>query len=337
MIYRRFHRDDKGAVIHVLHASFDSWRQRSEDHWTWKFEQNPHGLARIWVAEDGGRIAGCYIVNPVLLRAGVATILGGQAVDLAVHPDYRGRGVFTNLARKALEESTGEGVALVFAFAPEASFGGSVRAGYQPQFAVPKTYCPLVGRITRWRQFGDLALSEVKKFDSRFAVFASGRHGEISVQHDPEYLQWRYCENPARRYETIVCERDGDICGYCVLTANATRRLVSPGYVVDLQVVPGAESAAAYLASHSLRRLRSLGVQIAVSWERPTGPEQAALEACGFSSRYDSIRRRLTRRRLVEQFIAFEDEAWTARTLLGRQGLAGPLPWSLVPGDADYI
>lgn len=335
MIWRRSRPEDKAAVISLLGASLGGWHgDHNAAFWRWKFERNPHGQAHIYVGDDGGRVAGCYVLNPILLRAGETTIRGAQAGDAAVSPEYRGRGVFTSLAQTALKDAVREGIGLIFTFPNQGSFGGQVRVGFKPHLVLPKTYCLLLSPARR-RRFAGLTLGDVRTFDARFDVFSRGRDQEVSVQRDPDYLQWRYCQHPTQTYETITCEKDAEIYGYCVLSVNTTRKL-SPGYVVDFQVLPEAESAAAFLAYHSLRRLRSLGARVAVTWERPSGPEQEALSSLGFSRRYGSIRRRLARSTYLEQLIVFNDEQELREGLLNGGG-ADPMRWSLVPGDADYI
>ena len=325
-------------MFSLLSASYGGWHgEANEAFWTWKFERNPHGQARIYVADDDGRIAGCYILNPVMLRVGEATIRGAQAVDAAVSEDYRGRGVFTDLAQTALKEAGDEGIKLIFAFPSQGAFGGQVRVGFKPQMVLPKAYRPLLGPVRR-RRFAGLTLGEANIFDARFDVFCKQPGGdcEVSVERDPDYLQWRYHEHPTQTYETLTCERDGEICGFSVLAVDATRKPVCPGYVVDLQVLPESKSAAAFLAYHSLRHLRSLGARVAVSWERPSGTEQEALRSVGFSPRWVSIRRRLTRPTYVDQLIAFETEDNVHREARPNCGVADSLRWSLVPGDADF-
>ncbi len=336
MIFRRYRPEDKAAVIATLQASFGGWHGgQSNDYFEWKFERNPHGRAWIWVGDDDGTIAGCYVWNPVRLRVGKTTILGAQSVDAAVHPDYQRRGLFTDLARAATEDS--EGLRLVYAFPTEGAFRGQVQVGFRSLFAVPKVYRPLPTRPLKRPRVDDLALCDVKEFDPRFDVFrTAGRDAEIAIERDADYLRWRYAEHPVQQYEILACESGGDVCGYCVLRIGTTRRWARPGYIVDLQVVPAAAPAAAFLVFHALRRLRSLGSRVAVSWMRPSGPEQEALEKFGLSHRYDAIRRRLERPRYVDQFIVFEPDVASPRQSVGRLVSPAAPRWSLVPGDADY-
>ncbi|HEX7610765.1 MAG TPA: GNAT family N-acetyltransferase [Solirubrobacteraceae bacterium] len=337
MICRPCNPEDKAAVLAVLRESYDGWfGMRSEAVWDWKFARNPHGPARIWVGDEGGRIVGCYILTPVMLRVGGETIRGAQSVDAAVSTDFRGRGVFTDLARAALRDAADAGIKLVFAFPGEGAFGGQVRVGFKPQLAVPTAYRPLIWPPRR-RRFSELTLGDVDMFDARFDVFCEhGDDREISLRRDAAYLHWRFDEHPTQRYEAITCERSGEICGYCVLRVRVTRNL-SPGYIVDLQVLPGSGSAAQFLVYHGLRRLRSLGSRVVVSWERPTGQAQEALRACGFSPGYASVRRQLRRTRYADQLIAFHSED----VIVAEQEVGAPAAnhrsWSLVPGDADYM
>jgi GNAT superfamily N-acetyltransferase len=337
MIYRPFDPADKAAVIAVLGASYDGWHgSYNEVFWDWKFVGNPHGPARIWVADEGGQIAGCYILTPVMLRGGGGPIQGAQAVDAAVSPDYRGRGLFTDLARAALRDAVDAGIRLIFAFPSGGALGGQVRVGFKAQLVLPKAYRPLLWPPRR-RRFSELALGEVEAFDARFDVFCEHADDrEITLRRDAAYLQWRYLEHPTQTYELMTCERERELCGYCVLKTRATRALTL-GYIVDLQVLPGSGSAARFLTYHALRRLRSLHAQVVVSWERPAGEAQQALRSFGFSRRYASVRRALRRTSYVDQLIAFDGEDG----FLGERGpgerIAESPRWSLVPGDADYV
>ena len=337
MIYRRFKPEDRSAVVSLLREIVDAWNgDWAERYWEWKFEQNPHGAGRIWVSDDEGRIAGCYIWNPVRVRLGEATFLGAQSVDAAVHPDYRRQGLFTELARTAMEDETTEELALVYAFPVEAAYRGQLRIGFTPRVPVTAVARPLLSTPVR-RRVNGLIVNELTEFDSRFDAFSNNRNGsELSVQRDAKYLQWRYRDHPTRNYDTLVCEANGEVRGYCVLSVEATKSHLARGYIVDLQVLPGSEPAAALLGSQALKKLRSRGARVAISWLRPSGPEREGLASLGFSTRYESIRRRVRRDHYVTQFLVLENHGETPSELSAGRGLADPPPWSLVPGDCDF-
>ncbi len=277
MICRRYRPDDRAAVISVLRHSIAEWHgDWADPYWEWKFERNPHGEALIWVGEDDGRIAGCYIWNPVRIRLGTSTMLGAQSVDAATHSDYRGKGLFTDLARTAREDVAESELALVYAFPVEAAFRGQVRIGFEPRSTVTPVHRPLLLPLSR-RKPGEFVLDTARSFDSEFDSFSAAKSDdELHVDRDAAYLRWRYDEHPTRTYETLVCRRAGELCGYCVLCLESTRG-IGRGFIVDLEVRPDAESAAAVLVHHALRHLRSRGARVAITWPRPSGPEQEAL------------------------------------------------------------
>jgi GNAT superfamily N-acetyltransferase len=320
-------------VISVLRESIPEWQgDWGESYWEWKFERNPHGDALIWVGDDDGRIAGCYIWNPVRIRVGAKAIRGAQSVDAATHTDYRGQGLFTDLARTAAEDVAESDLALVYAFPVEAAFRGQVRIGFETRWTVTPMHRPLLTPPMR-RRVDDFALGRSARFDSEFDAFTrQERDGELRVDRDPDYLRWRYDQHPTLEYDTLVCHREGELCGYCVLSIESEKR-IGRGFILDLEVRPDAEAAAAFLVHHALKHLRSRGARVAITWPRPSGPEQEALVDHGFSSRYRSIQRRLRRVRYRPQFLVYETA--TYRELMDGAGPESQPPWSLVPGDHD--
>lgn len=76
---------------------------RSLAHWNWKFRDNPTGQIHTMLAvhEQAG-IVGAYVTIPTRFRADGREVLGGQCVDLWVHPEHRRAGarpgLFVNMA-----------------------------------------------------------------------------------------------------------------------------------------------------------------------------------------------------------------------------------------------
>jgi Acetyltransferase (GNAT) domain len=336
MICRRYRPEDKAAVISVLRESIEDWHgDWAEAYWAWKFERNPHGRALIWVGDDAGRIAGCYIWNPVRLNLGGETLLGAQSVDAATHTDYRGRGLFTELARAAAADEEAGELALVYAFPVEAAVRGQVRVGFEPRFTLTPLHRPLLAAPRRKRRDG-LEIEEAASFDSRFDAFRSGGGAwQLAVQRDAEYLEWRYHQHPTRSYETFACSEASEFRGYCVLAIESSSRRLRRGYVIDLQVLERSRPAAALLTEEALRRLRARGARVAVSWAGPSGAEQDALASAGFSPRYQAIRRKLTRARPQPPLLVRESETGPLADLL--RARADRPQWALVPGDHDSM
>jgi GNAT superfamily N-acetyltransferase len=329
VIFRRATTADRAAILPLLGGAIDDFAVDPEAHWRWKFEQNPHGPASIWVADDDGRLAGCYVWNPVRLRFRATSFAGAQAVDAVVDPEYRGRGVFTDLVRAALADEDARTFAAVYAFPVEAAYRGQVKLGFRLCWTVTPLHRPLIPRSRR-RSFEGLDVRGVSHFDARFDTFA-GRRDEpaIHVDRDAAYLQWRYFDHPVRSYEVLACSRGEELCGYCVFRVDRATR---PGraLLVDFRVAPGDTAAASALIQKALSAMSGRGGAVAVSWLPREGPESAALERHGFSSRYRGLIRPFRRARPGAQVIAYEHPS-------GPLGGDEARPWSIAPGDHDSM
>jgi len=99
VVYRTFKDDDKNAVESLVKSIFGGFLQG--EYWDWKYLNNPFfNRELLAVAEVNGEIVGCNhwllrsfkvsrsVVNDVVLAA-----------DVAVNPDYRGKGLGSMLLR----------------------------------------------------------------------------------------------------------------------------------------------------------------------------------------------------------------------------------------------
>jgi N-acetylglutamate synthase-like GNAT family acetyltransferase len=252
LIQRRFEENDLSSLFRLLRSIFNGYP--SIEHWTWKYLENPHGSPTIWVAEDKGRIVGCYILNPVKLRIGQTLVLGAQPVDAAVDNDYRGGGIFKKLADGARAQAKKDGVSIIFAFPNEISYKGQVRIGYRPMFIIPKMlrvfrmgsllegrvwwlsgsfFNKTLGMIDSFQRISAKRVSNelnygfkvkvISEFDSRFESFwkeICSKNNDVLVERDLEYLNWRYMKHPEKHYTSYVCEKNGKIVGFVVVNVE---------------------------------------------------------------------------------------------------------------------
>ncbi len=372
MIERRFEDKDQSSLLDLLRSSYDGWH--STEYWAWKYKQNPHGFPLIWVAEDKRKIVGCYILNPVKIRLGRFSVLGAQSVDAAVDTAYRGAGIFKKLARNTITQASKDGIVITFAFPTEIAYKGQVRIGYRPMFILPKMYkilnvsrlleeqhnrislrkasniLRLYEKVSRHRvpvvSNERLTIKRIDYFDSRFEVFwerICEENTNILIERDLAYLNWRYFKNPEKSYIVYVCEDNGEVIGYSLLSVEksmSTQRdktaKLSVGNIIDLLTLPKMNHASLHLISRSLDYFEREDVDILRCWMFKKHPYHAILRKFGFSEYYELFRRAVSRPKYTEQFIMYVNSKAALRKALESNPAHTQLHWFIMQGDADY-
>jgi N-acetylglutamate synthase-like GNAT family acetyltransferase len=355
VIYRRFEENDLPSLLGLLRSTFNGYPKMVT--WDWKYIKNPHGSPIIWVAEDKGRIIGCYILNPVKLRIGSTMVMGAQPVDAAVDNAYRGGGIFKKLAVGAIAEAAKEGVSLIYAFPTEISFKGQVRIGYIPMLIIPKMFnvfrvrsllrervhfsnsilqkgLEMVDTFQRIRRqkvrigsnYG-LKVRLIKEFDSRFEAFWGKIYSEnhnVLVERDVAYLNWRYLKHPEKHYTIYVCEKDGAIVGYVVLNVEKNVSIeregngsLSVGNIIDLMTLPNMTNAAYSLISAACCHFENQNVDVAGCWMFKWHPYRAILRKFGFSDWYELLRRSASRSKDDSHIICYVSSKGAIQEAIG--------------------
>lgn len=206
---------------------------RAEGHYEWKFGDNPAGPPIVSVAQDGDRIVGQYALWPMKLRLGPEVILGAQSLDTMTHPSYRGQGMFTRLAKEAMQSAADHDVEVLVGFPNTQSYPGFIRKlDWDHTGDVPLYVRPLhpsrQGRIPSWAgPVADLAarlipggarrgfqIGTVKpaRPEMEALLDACTRHStSCQVERNPEYLNWRFDQASGMRYTWISAYRNGSL------------------------------------------------------------------------------------------------------------------------------
>ncbi|TFV97273.1 GNAT family N-acetyltransferase [Algoriphagus kandeliae] len=206
MLIRKGTEEDIPQIIQLLKESLgESLMPKSEAFWRWKHEQNPFGKSPVLLAEDERKLVGIRTFLRWEFQDQNQTILSGRAVDTAIHPAYQGKGLFTQLTLKLLEELQNEGVQFIFNTPNEKSLPGYLKMGWQTWGKLPLKIKLKVPRKSKeplppsdWSQVALL----IKKIESEYPI-QSGIHTRLV----PGYLNWRYMSCPITDYQYLS---DGD-------------------------------------------------------------------------------------------------------------------------------
>jgi GNAT superfamily N-acetyltransferase len=218
---RPFLAKDEAEVLALLAASLGRGPtgSRSAELFHWKHLNNPFGRSLLVVGEADGRIIGLRAFMRWRFVAGDRTLQAVRAVDTATHPDFQGRGVFSELTRAALAEAR-EQADLVFNTPNEKSLPGYLKMGWTVVGRVPVSV-----RVRRPGAFlRNLHVTEPRRprppVEAPPAGEALGDGGEVTalmgrIERDRdrlttprtiEYLRWRYGSAPLLDYRAVRLE-----------------------------------------------------------------------------------------------------------------------------------
>lgn len=288
---------------------------RDWDQLRWQYLDNPNGPLLVDFAVDPAavepdgeaRLAGIYAALPFAAQVDGTTRMAAQALDVLTDEGYRGRGLFTGLARSLYARCAAEGSDFVFGF-PNANTANGywTRLDWTSLDPVPFLIRPLRTRYLVQRLPGlrgiahllpDLQLPlpaaprlpagrEIRaiaefgpEFDALWETFAPTVG--VAVRRDARYLRWRLGEKPHENYHTHGLFAGGRLLGfvtYCVKSKHGGH----VGYLMELMHDPAERDAGHQLARFAVREMARLGADVSLAWNFEHSPTHAAHRAAGF-------------------------------------------------------
>jgi hypothetical protein len=220
-------------------ASFFSkhkYRLGSERYLRKKYLENPAGRGRIFLMEDSEKeIQGTlgYVPHAILARKGPPVSVM-ESVDLFFAPEARGKRMFPRIQGSAMQCVEGP----LIAFPNKRSEEITVRLGWKRTALIRNWYFPIgsgwasgnpVGRLLLkvlgglcrlhaclWLWSGRvdaIRLQAVKSFEQDFS---GSMHGPW-VGRSPDFLHWRFLDDPVRQFQFFELRQGDDVIGSCVL------------------------------------------------------------------------------------------------------------------------
>jgi GNAT superfamily N-acetyltransferase len=118
---------DLSEVEVLLHQAFPEAHQLDHAYLRWSYLENPDGHALGFNAYHDGSLAAHFVTQPLRAQVEGREERGLLSFHIATHPDYRGQGLFTQLARRTFDEARSEGFDFVVGVANAASTPGFIR------------------------------------------------------------------------------------------------------------------------------------------------------------------------------------------------------------------
>ncbi len=261
----------------------------------WRYDENPHGQAVSLLArpKDGEGVSG-YACSPrrALVRGDEQTLAPiGQTGDVMTHPEWRKRGIFSGLDKRAMQETALLGWPFVFGLPNRRSAHIFLELGWDEIGKIrPWTFVLTVSKESkalrrpegRMKVLGiGRAISKGRAARSRLRQESQGRYGvrriakflpeveelsrvvearfDFMVRRDADYLNWRFIHNTNKQHTPLgVYTSSGDLEAYVVVQAPRDGEVV--GYLVD--ILARDESSLAQAMEAGIAHLHAAGAHL---------------------------------------------------------------------------
>jgi GNAT superfamily N-acetyltransferase len=281
--YRTLFADDPDKTARLL-----SWRSRS-----------PHGPPRFVVATQGSNVAGMIALVPARFCNAPGEGLGYQAIDTAVHPSFRGRGLFVEMG--ALAQGPALGADFLWGFPnANASPGWFGRLGWTNFGPVPLLVRPLrssflLERVHPRLRVFDLPL--IRKSRRTLAAYenpellsadfeglwrrVSAIYG-IAVDRRGDWMRWRLIDKPGADYRCVGVTGAGGELDAFVAVKVADKHGGRLCYVMEAISTPEGTDELGRILLAELGLAAQRGSEIALAWCPRSAPNYVAYRKAGF-------------------------------------------------------
>lgn len=196
---------DIPAIVELLKSSLgEGLIQKSERLWNWKHIENPHGASPVLVAEEDGKVVGVRAFLKWQWAYKGKVLQAIRAVDTATHPGYQGKGIFKKLTLLGLEDAKKDGIHLVYNTPNANSKPGYLKMGWveQGRMALKLKVNPLAYKKSKLPATPDQDWERLSAALPQFSNPISNSE-QIHTFISPEYISWRYHNNPLFNYYFI--------------------------------------------------------------------------------------------------------------------------------------
>ncbi len=296
---RSYQAGDEEEIVELLDLVFGGWPKLdlscdSINHWKWKYLDNPSENVIVNVAESGNRIVGVDHSIPLKVKLGNKFELINFTSDLAVHPDFRRKGIAKMLINESDVKRKRLGSERLF-FATRRSF---IIQDYSKMFPFPILNLSRIKNINKQlraipvknptfmkmgfhtikflnsisniyrnkssKKADNVCVSIPERFDKKINTFfdrISSQYAFI-LKRESRYMNWKYFDKRNGNYIVKTVEENKEIIGYIVLRINRYLKDYPIGYLIDFLVLKNRNDVIDHLLANALYYFDKYNVNI---------------------------------------------------------------------------
>lgn len=221
-------------------------RTISPEHWRWKLQSEPCSFDNVWLAASEARPIFQYAGIPIRFNLAGTAVRAVVSVDTMTAPQFRRRGLLTQVAQQAYSAWRAANIAFVIGL-PNENWGSRAQAlGWQPLFPLQWLVRPLrpqviLARRLKWpalerasllgaawnaalkhrvRPAADVTVERTQQADSVFDRIWERCNADwmFSTVRDHRWVEWRFLAAPSRHYVISIARRRTEPTGYLAHT-----------------------------------------------------------------------------------------------------------------------
>ncbi|BDW93810.1 GNAT family N-acetyltransferase [Muricauda ruestringensis] len=198
-------KSDSPEIVKLLKIALGESTEKSVQNWHWKHYDNPFGESKIYLATIGSEIVGvrAFMQWQWKEKSTGKTLRAVRAVDTAVSPNHRRKGIFLSLTNHALKMVSEEGFDFVFNTPNDQSIGGYLKLGWVLNRKIPVGLVinPFYWLSSKKRLNEYSAKVKIDILENNHSYNTPFIDADIFCPFSKLYFEWRYVKNPLANYQ----------------------------------------------------------------------------------------------------------------------------------------
>lgn len=215
MEIRSYKTGDEQQILELFELSFG--KKMSKEYWNWRFLNNPFQeeplIDLMW---DADKLVGHYAVSPIDMFFDGKRVKTALSMTTMTHPEYGGRGIFSQLASCLYNRLHDNGFSMVWGFPNNNSHYGFNKNLQWKNVAV-QAIMNVSGGVVEKKLTSESCV-EIHRFDKVHADLLQGDE-TVRINKGPEFLNWRYFDNPSSDYRALMTADQSGLIIYKVISS----------------------------------------------------------------------------------------------------------------------
>jgi hypothetical protein len=217
MKIEKYKQGDEKYILELFNLAFG--KEMTPEYWNWRFKNNPFGQdPMIHLMWDGQKLVGHYAVSPIEMVINGEIHKTALSMTTMTHPEYGGRGIFSQLAQSLYDELKNEhNYTMVWGFPNNNSHYGFIKNLNWYNI----TDLPFL--VLDVKNLKNIDIEQYKlheNFSKESALPLNVSSKKLKINKTLDYLQWRYINNPAANYNILTLDGEDAVIVYKVISSG---------------------------------------------------------------------------------------------------------------------